>query len=168
MDSGGILAVIGLMYSCRNKQLLVKLMQTAVVREQEGIGAGSEAVHPYQSAYQSTTMLEERHGFNKTTPGLFISDLLKTWALGFAIGGPFLAAFLYVCSNGPATVLFRGSWHSCEVSLSSLSSGGTKKRIKAGIPRVHGDSLPDRDPAAVQQALATAFGRPPFSHRGTG
>ena len=29
-----------------------------------------------------------------TFAGIF--DLLKTWALGFAIGGPFLAAFLYV------------------------------------------------------------------------
>ena len=47
------------------------------------------------SVYE-TFVLEERHGFNKTTPGLFISDLVKTWALGFAIGGPFLSAFLYV------------------------------------------------------------------------
>ena len=47
------------------------------------------------SVYE-TFVLEERHGFNKTTPGLFISDLLKTWALRFAIGGPFLSAFLCV------------------------------------------------------------------------
>lgn len=43
-----------------------------------------------------TFVLEERHGFNKTTPALFVTDLLKTWALGFAIGGPFVSAFLYV------------------------------------------------------------------------
>jgi len=43
-----------------------------------------------------TFVLEEKHGFNKTTPALFITDLLKTWALAFAIGGPFVAAFLYV------------------------------------------------------------------------
>ncbi|OCH91553.1 hypothetical protein OBBRIDRAFT_774956 [Obba rivulosa] len=47
------------------------------------------------SVYQ-TFVLEEKHGFNKTTPGLFIADLLKGWALAFAIGAPFLAAFLYV------------------------------------------------------------------------
>ena len=47
------------------------------------------------SVYE-TFVLEERHGFNKTMPGLFISDLLKTWALGFAIGEPFLSTFLYV------------------------------------------------------------------------
>ncbi|KAJ3550514.1 hypothetical protein NM688_g5060 [Phlebia brevispora] len=44
----------------------------------------------------STFVLEERHGFNKTTPSLFITDLLKSWVIGIAIGGPFLAAFLWV------------------------------------------------------------------------
>ena len=42
------------------------------------------------------------------------------------------------------------------------------KRIKAGVPCVHGDSVPDRDPATVQQAFASAFGRAAFSHRVTG
>ncbi|KZP23906.1 hypothetical protein FIBSPDRAFT_785159 [Athelia psychrophila] len=44
----------------------------------------------------STFVLEEKHGFNKTTPGLFITDMIKSWALGIVIGSPFLAAFLYV------------------------------------------------------------------------
>ena len=44
----------------------------------------------------STFVLEEKHGFNKTTPSLFVTDLLKGWAIGFVIGAPFLAAFLYV------------------------------------------------------------------------
>jgi len=47
------------------------------------------------SVYQ-TFVLEEKHGFNKTTPGLFVADLLKGWALGFVLGAPFLAAFLWV------------------------------------------------------------------------
>ncbi|KAL4066613.1 peptidase family M48-domain-containing protein [Scleroderma citrinum] len=47
------------------------------------------------SVYE-TFVLEEKHGFNKTTPSLFITDLLKNWVLGFVIGGPFLSAFLYV------------------------------------------------------------------------
>ncbi|KII84839.1 hypothetical protein PLICRDRAFT_45641 [Plicaturopsis crispa FD-325 SS-3] len=47
------------------------------------------------SAYQ-TFVLEEKHGFNKTTPGLFVTDLVKGWAIGFTIGLPFLATFLYV------------------------------------------------------------------------
>ncbi|KAJ3841940.1 peptidase family M48-domain-containing protein [Lentinula raphanica] len=44
----------------------------------------------------STFVLEERHGFNKTTPGLFVADLVKSWLIAFVLGAPFLAAFLYI------------------------------------------------------------------------
>ncbi|KDQ52534.1 hypothetical protein JAAARDRAFT_198172 [Jaapia argillacea MUCL 33604] len=47
------------------------------------------------SIYQ-TFVLEEKHGFNKTTPALFITDMLKSWGLGIVIGAPFLAAFLKI------------------------------------------------------------------------
>ncbi|KAM5531434.1 hypothetical protein V8D89_014891 [Ganoderma adspersum] len=47
------------------------------------------------SVYQ-TFVLEEKHGFNKTTPRLFVTDLLKSWAVGFVIGAPFLSAFLAI------------------------------------------------------------------------
>ncbi|KAF7795939.1 hypothetical protein EIP86_007106 [Pleurotus ostreatoroseus] len=47
------------------------------------------------SVYQ-TFVLEERHGFNKTTPILFVTDLVKGWFIGLVVGGPFLAVFLYV------------------------------------------------------------------------
>lgn len=43
-----------------------------------------------------TFVLEEQHGFNKTTPLLFVTDMLKGWAVGFTLGLPLLAAFLYV------------------------------------------------------------------------
>jgi STE24 endopeptidase len=43
-----------------------------------------------------TFVLEERHGFNKTTPALFVADLLKGWGIAFVLGSPFLAAFLYI------------------------------------------------------------------------
>ena len=43
-----------------------------------------------------TLVLEEKHGFNKTTPGLYVADMLKGWAIGFVLGAPLLAAFLYV------------------------------------------------------------------------
>ena len=38
----------------------------------------------------STFVLEERFGFNKTTPGLYIADRLKGLALALVIGAPFL------------------------------------------------------------------------------
>ncbi|TFK38419.1 metalloendopeptidase [Crucibulum laeve] len=47
------------------------------------------------SIYQ-TFVLEEKHGFNKTTPQLFVTDLFKGWGLAFVLGAPFLAAFLYI------------------------------------------------------------------------
>jgi STE24 endopeptidase len=55
----------------------------------------SSAISTPLSVYQ-TFVLEEKHGFNKTSPALFGTDLLKGWLLAFAIGGPFLAVFLYV------------------------------------------------------------------------
>ncbi|CAE6486541.1 unnamed protein product, partial [Rhizoctonia solani] len=44
----------------------------------------------------STFVLEEKHGFNKMTPQLFVADTLKGWAVGFVIGAPFMAAFLKI------------------------------------------------------------------------
>ena len=55
----------------------------------------SSAISTPLSVYQ-TFVLEEKHGFNKTSPNLFVTDLVKGWLLAFAIGGPFLAVFLYV------------------------------------------------------------------------
>jgi STE24 endopeptidase len=44
----------------------------------------------------STFVVEEKHGFNKTTPGVFVTDLLKGWLIGFLLGTPFLWAFLSI------------------------------------------------------------------------
>ncbi len=41
-----------------------------------------------------TFVLEARFGFNRTTPGLFLSDLAKSLALAVLLGGPLLAATL--------------------------------------------------------------------------
>ncbi|KAL6303623.1 peptidase family M48-domain-containing protein [Sparassis latifolia] len=43
-----------------------------------------------------TFVLEQKHGFNKVTPGLFVADLLKGWAIGLVILPPFLGVFLYI------------------------------------------------------------------------
>ncbi|KIJ40265.1 hypothetical protein M422DRAFT_32316 [Sphaerobolus stellatus SS14] len=43
-----------------------------------------------------TFVLEEKHGFNKTTPWTFVTDIVKGWFVGLIIGGPFLAAFLAI------------------------------------------------------------------------
>ena len=41
-------------------------------------------------------MLEEQHGFNKTTLSLYFIDIIKGWALGIVLGGPLLALFLHI------------------------------------------------------------------------
>ena len=41
-----------------------------------------------------TFVIEERFGFNKTTPKVFITDFLKSLALSILIGGPLLAGVL--------------------------------------------------------------------------
>lgn len=42
----------------------------------------------------STFVIEERYGFNRTTPKTFLVDLVKSLALGVALGGPVIAAIL--------------------------------------------------------------------------
>jgi STE24 endopeptidase len=43
-----------------------------------------------------TFVLEEQHGFNKTTLSLYFTDILKGWALGIVLGAPLLSVFLYI------------------------------------------------------------------------
>lgn len=42
----------------------------------------------------STFVIEEKYGFNKTTPKTFVLDMLKGLALGIVLGGPLLAGIL--------------------------------------------------------------------------
>lgn len=43
-----------------------------------------------------TFVIEKKHGFNKQTLGLFLSDMLKGFLLQAIFGGPFVAAFIWV------------------------------------------------------------------------
>jgi STE24 endopeptidase len=54
------------------------------------------------SAYQ-TFVIEERHGFNRNTPGQFAKDLLLQTILSLAIGAPLLALLLWVMDSTGAT-----------------------------------------------------------------
>lgn len=54
----------------------------------------------------STFVIEERHGFNKQTLGLFFSDMIKGHLVGGAIGMPFLAGFLKIIKIGGANFFF--------------------------------------------------------------
>ena len=50
----------------------------------------------------STFRLEERFGFNKTTPGLWLTDKLKGLAVGAVIGLPLLALLIYLVQSAGA------------------------------------------------------------------
>jgi Zn-dependent protease with chaperone function len=47
-------------------------------------------------SFYSTFVIEQRHGFNKSTVGLWIMDQLKGWVVGAVVGLPVLAAFLAI------------------------------------------------------------------------
>jgi STE24 endopeptidase len=42
-----------------------------------------------------TFVIEERYGFNKTTPKIYVLDKLKGWLLGILLGGGLLAVFVW-------------------------------------------------------------------------
>jgi len=48
----------------------------------------------------STFVIEQRHGFNKTTLGVFFSDKIKGLLLGILIGGPALSGILHIIKWG--------------------------------------------------------------------
>lgn len=74
-----------------------------------------------------TFMLEERHKFNKTTPGDCSS--VTFWRHGHSDLPLMDCSSLHssMGSNVPVTALFHGSRYSCEVSLLSLSRWGIDK-----------------------------------------
>lgn len=52
----------------------------------------------YPPALYSTFVIEARHGFNKSTLGLFIADKIKEQVLFAVVGLPLLAGFLKIMS----------------------------------------------------------------------
>lgn len=63
-------------------------------------------------SWYRTFVLEQRYGFNKTTPQLWLSDLLKSMVLGALIGLPLLALILWLMqAAGAAWWLWAwGAW----------------------------------------------------------
>ncbi|HNT49504.1 MAG TPA: M48 family metallopeptidase [Cyclobacteriaceae bacterium] len=62
---------------------------------------------PFQ--WYSTFVIEEKFGFNKTTPKTFIADKLKGYLLGAIVGGGLLALLIYLVNTlGPGFWLWFG------------------------------------------------------------
>ena len=54
----------------------------------------SNMLHLPFAAYE-TFVIEEKYGYNRTTVRTFLLDIVKTWLVAAAIGGPLLAAVLW-------------------------------------------------------------------------
>ena len=77
--------------------------------------AGRSVLNLPFSVY-GTFVLEERFGFNRTTPKTFVMDRLKGMALSAAIGGPLLAAILAFFDRfGPE------AWLPCWLAVTGFS-----------------------------------------------
>ena len=69
------------------------------------MGVGLVAALPFDA--WRTFVIEARHGFNRTTPGLFVADIFKGLALALALGIPLLmVVFWFVRSAGPLWWLY--------------------------------------------------------------
>jgi STE24 endopeptidase len=64
-------------------------------------------------ALYDTFVIEERYGFNKTTPRTFVLDILKGWLLALLIGAPVFALVLWIFSSVPHAWLW--AWGSLAV-----------------------------------------------------
>ncbi len=85
--SGGFDFLDGIVRSWQLGPILSGLAYIGIL----GLAAG---VLSLPVAIYSTFVIEERFGFNKTTPAIFITDLLKGLLLAVLLGGPLLAGLL--------------------------------------------------------------------------
>ncbi len=74
----------------------------------------SQILHIPFSIYD-TFVIEEKYGFNKTTPKTFILDILKSWVMLLIIGGPALALTLWFFQEAG-----RWAWVYCWAALTML------------------------------------------------
>jgi len=59
-----------------------------------------------------TFVIEEKYGFNKTTPATFIADLLKGWLLGLVLGGGIFAVILWLFGSAGSA-----AWAWCALAV---------------------------------------------------
>ncbi len=74
----------------------------------------SHLLHIPFSAWQ-TFVIEEKYGFNTTTPRTFILDILKVWLLAALVGGAFFALIIWLFDS-----LGRGAWVLCWGALGAF------------------------------------------------
>lgn len=68
----------------------------------------------------STFVIEQRHGFNKQTPGFYAWDKLKKFVVGFLISAPIVSAIIYIVRKG-GPYFFLYLWIFCFVVVCILT-----------------------------------------------
>ncbi len=86
---GGFALVNRISYSVSDNYIFVALVFFGILM------LGSDLVMMPFSVYD-TFVIEEKFGFNKTTPKIFILDKLKSWLVGAIIGGGLLAVIIWL------------------------------------------------------------------------
>ncbi|MBN1368783.1 MAG: M48 family metallopeptidase [Dehalococcoidaceae bacterium] len=81
-----------------------------------GILAAAYSLLTLPFGVYSTFVVEERFGFNRTTPKIFISDMVKSLALAVLLGGPLLAGVLAIFEYGGAY-----AWLYCWVGVTVIT-----------------------------------------------
>jgi len=73
---------------------------------------------PLPFSLYRTFVIEEKYGFNKTTPKTFVLDVLKTCALAAVVGGPLFAGVLWFFEE-----LGQLAWAICWLALTMFQIG---------------------------------------------
>lgn len=68
----------------------------------------------------STFVIEQRHGFNKQTPGFYAWDKLKKFIVGFLISAPIVSAIIYIVRRG-GPYFFLYLWIFCFIVVCILT-----------------------------------------------
>ncbi len=84
----GFAFVDGLARSVSNNEIIIALVFFGII-----MIASDILSTPF--SYYSTFVIEERYGFNKTTPKTFFLDKLKAWGMGAILGGIILSAIIW-------------------------------------------------------------------------
>lgn len=94
--SGGFSWLDGIVRSFTEHPILMALLFFGILMFASDILSTPFAVY-------QTFVIEERFGFNKTTPGTYVLDKIKGWLLGTIIGGGLLALIFLIYMHFPET-----------------------------------------------------------------
>ena len=107
------------------------------------------------SAY-STFIIEEKHGFNKQTPSIFITDLIKSFVINTTLSTTVISAFIWLVHN-TSDMLYLYAW-ALLVSVNIIMLSIYTTIIQPLFNKV--EPLPEGELRTAIEALASRVGFP--------